>query len=112
MGKQRVLEGKKKLHRPRRRYTAEFKSEAVQMLLDGHTASSVCQHLGLSSPTLLYRWKQDGVRQGGVMAVGLEARVRELEAELRRVERERDILPLEKSISPSHNLILLCGFSL
>ena len=98
MGKQRVLEGKKQPHRLRRRYTAEFKSEAVQMLLDGHTASSVCEHLGLSSPTLLYRWKQDGVRQGGVMAVGLESRVRELEAELRRVERERDSLKKALSI--------------
>lgn len=92
MPKRRVLEGEKPACRPRRRYTAEFKSEAVQMLLDGHTAASVCQRLGLSSPTLLYRWKQAGVRQGGVVAVGLEARVRELEAELRRVERERDIL--------------------
>ena len=45
MGTRRVLEGKKKPHRPRRRHTAEFKSEAVQMLLDGHTAASVCQHL-------------------------------------------------------------------
>ena len=98
MGKQRVLEGRKKPHRPRRRYTSEFKSEAVRMLLDGHTAASVCQHLGLSSPTLLYRWKQESVRQGGVMAVGLEARVRELEAELRRVERERDILKKALSI--------------
>jgi transposase len=98
MGKERVLEGKKKAHRPRRRYTAEFKSDAVQMLLDGHTAASVCERLGLSSPTLLYRWKQEGVRQGGVMAVGLEARVRELEAELRRVERERDILKKALSI--------------
>lgn len=98
MGKQRVLEGQKKTDRPRRRYTVQFKSDAVQMLLDGHTAASVCQHLGLSSPTLLYRWKQDGVRQGGVMAVGLEARVRELEAELRRVERERDILKKALSI--------------
>lgn len=112
MGKQRVLEGKKKPRQPRRRYTAEFKSEAVQMLLDGHTASSVCEHLGLSSPTLLYRWKQDGVRQGGVMAVGLEARVRELEAELRRVERERDILPLEMSISRTHIFMLLPGCGL
>ena len=97
MGKQRVLEGKKKTHRPRRRYTAEFESETVQMLLDGHTAASVCQHLGLSSPTLLYRWKQDGVRQGGVMAVSLATRVRELEAELRRVEREREILKKRSS---------------
>ena len=51
------------------------------MLLDGHTAASGCEHLGL----LLYRWKQDGVLQGAVMAVGLESRVRELEAELRLV---------------------------
>ena len=98
MEKRRVLEGQKKTHRPRRRYTAEFQSDAVQMLLDGHTAASVCEHWGLSNPTLLDRWKQEGVRQGGVMAVGLEARVRELEAELRRVERERDILKKALSI--------------
>ena len=60
--------------------------------------STVDMLLGLSSPTLLYRWKQNGVRQGGVVAVGLEARVRELEAELRRVERERDILKKALSI--------------
>ena len=45
------------------------------MLLDGHTVASVCHHWGLSSPTLLYRRKQDGVPQGGVMALGLEARM-------------------------------------
>lgn len=76
----------------RRRFTEEFKAEAVQMLVDGHTAASVCERLGLSGPNLLYRWKRELVRQGGSTAVGLEARVRELEAELRRVERERDIL--------------------
>ena len=76
----------------RRRYTQEFKEEAVQMVLDGHSVASVCQRLGLSSPTVLYRWKRQLVRQGGTAAVGLEARVRELEAELRRVEQERDIL--------------------
>lgn len=77
---------------PRRQYTQEFKEEAVQMVLDGHSVASVCQRLGLSSPTVLYRWKRQLIRQGGAAAVGLEARVRELEAELRRVEQERDIL--------------------
>ena len=76
----------------RRRFTEEFKAEAVQMLLDGHTAASVCERLGLSSVNLLYTWKRKLVAQGGPAAVGLEGRVRELEAELRRVERERDIL--------------------
>jgi transposase len=47
---------------------------------------------------VLYRWKREAVRQGGVAAVGLEGRVRELEAELRRVERERDILKKALSI--------------
>ena len=77
-----LKEGKK-----RRRFTDEFKTDAVQMLLDGHSATSVCERLGLSSPNLLYRWKQEVVKQSGPAAVGLEARVRELEAELRRVER-------------------------
>ena len=36
-----------KAARTRRRYTDEFKEEAVQMLLDGHTAPSVCDRLGL-----------------------------------------------------------------
>ena len=76
----------------RRRYTQELKEEAVRMVLDGHCVASVCQRLGLSSPNLLYVWKRKLVAQGGATAVGLEARVRELEAELRRVERERDIL--------------------
>ena len=76
----------------RRRYPKEFKEEAVRMVLDGHSVSSVCQRLGVSSPNLLYNWKGKLVEQGGATAVGLEARVRQLEAELRRVEHERDIL--------------------
>ena len=83
----------KKPDRPkRRRFTEEFKAEAVQMLLDGHSAGSICERLGLSSPNVLSRWKRDAIRQGGPAATGLDGRVRELEAELRRVERERDIL--------------------
>jgi transposase len=82
----------------RRRFTEEFKGEAVQMLLDGHTASSVCERLGLSGVNLLYAWKRRLLRQGGPAAVGLESRVRELEAELRRVTRERDILKKALSI--------------
>lgn len=82
----------------RRQYTQEFKEEAVRMVLDGHSVASVCQRLGLSNPNLLYNWKRKLVGQGGAAAVGLEARVRELEAELRRVERERDILKKALSI--------------
>lgn len=76
----------------RQRYTDEFKGEAVQMLLDGHSASSVAERLGLSGSQLLYRWKREQMERSGPVATSLEARVRELESELHRVERERDIL--------------------
>lgn len=92
MSKKASLKVKSIEPRKRRRFTEEFKAEAVQMLLDGHSAGSICQRLGLSSPNILYRWKRDLIRRGGSTAAGLDGRVRELEAELRRVERERDIL--------------------
>ena len=76
----------------RRRFNKEFKEEAVQMLLDGHTAASVVERMGLSGPSLLYSWKRELIGQAGKTAVTLESRVRELERELQRVERERDVL--------------------
>jgi transposase-like protein len=77
--------------RGRRVYSDELKAEAVQMVLDGHRAESVAQNLGLSSVSLLYRWRAELLRQSGPAAV-LENRVRQLEEDLRRVERERDVL--------------------
>ena len=62
------------------------------MLLDGHSAVSVAQRLGLSGPNVLYRWKREAVGRGGPAARTLDERVGQLEEELRRVERERDIL--------------------
>jgi len=84
--------------RSRRKFTEEFKQDAVQMLLDGHSASSICQRLGLTSPNLLYRWKRQRTLNGPPSAPAADVRIRELEAELRRVERERDILKKALSI--------------
>ena len=84
--------------RTRRVYTDEFKREAVQMLLDGHAAGSVCERLGLSGTNLLYGWKRKILQGESGIASTLETRCRELEAELRRVERERDILKKALSI--------------
>lgn len=78
--------------RQRRSFSQEFKQEAVQMLLDGHSAVSVAERLGLPGANLLYRWKRDALRQAGPTARTLGDRVSQLEEELRRVERERDIL--------------------
>jgi transposase-like protein len=76
----------------RREFTEEFRREAVQMLLDGHSAASVAERLGLAGSNLLYRWRREQLERTGPVATSLEARVRELEIELHRVERERDIL--------------------
>ncbi len=84
--------------KPRRSFTPEFKEEAVRMLLDGHSARSIAERLGLSGPNILYRWKKVVLRGESGIASDLETRVRELQAELRRVERERDILKKALSI--------------
>ena len=76
----------------RRVFSPEFRREAVQMMLDGHLAASVAERLGLASTNLLYRWKRDELERTGPVATSLEGRIRELEIELHRVERERDIL--------------------
>ena len=76
----------------RRVYPDELKKEAVQMLLDGHSAPSVAQNLGIGHTSLLYRWKAEILGQEGQAASALEIRIRQLEEQLRRTERERDIL--------------------
>jgi transposase len=84
-----MASGKRK---KRRQYSDDLKAEAVQMLLDGHSAESVASRLGLSGTNVLYRWKAKLLATSGPAATALEARVQELERELRRVETEREIL--------------------
>ena len=76
----------------RRSYDDDFKAEAVQMLLDGHSAQSIVERHGISGTNLLYRWKKQQLEEAGPVGEVLDSRVQELEAELRRVERERDVL--------------------
>ena len=102
MSKKRIKKTLSVQRRVRRSFPDDFKREAVQMLLDGHSAQSVAERLGLSSANLLYRWKQQQLRQCGPAATSLEARVKELELELHRVERERDILKKALAIFGRH----------
>ena len=76
----------------RRTFTREFKQEAVQMLLDGHSARSVAKNLGIGNTNLLYRWKSELLAESGPAAETLDAQVRQLRDELQRIRRERDIL--------------------
>ena len=84
--------GSRKKRRARRSYSDDLKAEAVQMLLDGHSPASVAKNLGLGSATLLYRWKAKILKESGPTATALDSRVQQLEEELHRVEREREIL--------------------
>lgn len=83
---------RKTVKRTRRTFTEEFKHQAVQMLLDGYSASSVSENLGIGNTNLVYRWKAEQVAAGGSVAESLDSEVRELRDALRRTERERDIL--------------------
>lgn len=78
--------------RKRRTFTKEFKQQAVQMMLDGYTPASVADNLGVGNTNLLYRWKSEVVAEGGPVAETLDNEVRQLREQLRRTERERDIL--------------------
>ena len=78
--------------RTRRVYDDEFKVEAVQMLIDGHSAQSIVERLGISGTNILYRWKNKQLENAGPVGEVLDLRVQELESQLRRNERERDVL--------------------
>jgi transposase len=86
------MSGKPTTKSRRRFYPEELKAEAVRMLFDGHSAPSVARNLGIAHTSLLYRWKAEALGREGQAATTLEARVRQLEEQLRRTERERDVL--------------------
>lgn len=93
----------------RRIYDDDFKAEAVQMLLDGHSATSVAKRLGISGTNLLYRWKNKHLQEAGPVGEVLDSRVQQLEVELRRVERERDVLKKLWSFSADKSKTDLSG---
>lgn len=77
----------------RRRFTAEFKSEAVRLLASsGKPVAQVARELGVHEQTLGHWKKQAG--DGGVAGDGLvqAEELRRLKRELSRVTEERDIL--------------------
>lgn len=84
---------------PRRKFTAEFKKESIELVERSSKPSSEIAHdLGIR-PELLYRWKREYKLKreqafpgtGHLHNSGDES-VRKLERELRSVQEERDIL--------------------
>ncbi len=82
----------------RKKYTREFKLEAVRMMVEqNRTAKDVEESLGIGRG-LLYGWKSKLTAEGALAFPGNgkvnphEAELRDLRRELSRVRQERDIL--------------------
>ena len=82
-----------KSSRSRRKFTKEFKSEAVAMVVaaDGNVAK-VARELNIYDSTLCNWVRQARAEADGAPTVEERAEIRELRRELERVKRERDIL--------------------
>ena len=81
----------------RRRFTPEFKRQAVQLLHAGQRpAAEIARELGVPR-TRLYKWRKDVVSHGGAFPgsgrhAEPAAELARLKRELARVTEERDIL--------------------
>ena len=82
----------------RKRYSAEFKAQAIELLETGKPVPQLAEELSISSD-LLYRWRRDAqspqVGSGGLRAVGEEAGADDLRTLLREnalLKQENDIL--------------------
>ena len=77
-----------------KRYTDEFKVEAVKQITErGHSVQDVASRLGVSTHSI-YSWlkKYGKGPQHAVQIDDQQAEIRRLRAELKRVTEERDIL--------------------
>ena len=84
--------------KPRRKYSAEFKREAVQLTLEpGRTVAEVAANLGLNA-NLLQRWRSQVKGHGPHVFPGngrpkaSDEELLQLRKELARAQQERDIL--------------------
>lgn len=77
----------------RRRFTPEFKAEAVQMVKDsGGNIALVARESGIYDSSLGNWVRQARAEENGAPTVEERAEIRELRRELDRTRRERDIL--------------------
>jgi transposase-like protein len=82
--------------RTRRRFTAEFKAQAVERVLEGGRGlSEVATELGLS-PGQLSAWRNEHLAAGSAEALALrkaeQAETQRLKREVKRLEEEVEIL--------------------
>jgi transposase len=79
----------------RRRYDAQFKSDALQLIQQGRSVAEVAKSLGVSEQ-LLYNWKSKIrvkiLKEAPKEQVALYTEMESLRKQLRIAEMERDIL--------------------
>jgi len=90
----------------RKRYSAEFKAQAVGLVELGKPVSEVAEDLGIGT-SLLYGWMRKGSQPAQLGSEGLRAVGEEPAAdELRRLRRENANLKLENDILKKAAVIL------
>jgi transposase len=79
--------------RPRRRFTVEFKADAVRLVEEsGGQIAKVARELGIYDSSLGNWVREARAESEGAPTVSERTEIRELKRELERVTRERDIL--------------------
>lgn len=82
----------------RRKYSEEFKREAVQLMETSEKpVADIARDLGMNDNNL-YRWRRLYGSDGSTVANGSAASVRELEAEVKRLKRENEVLRQERDV--------------
>lgn len=85
----------------RRKFTKEFKEEAVQLSYESEsTVAQVAKNLGIR-PELLYRWRAEERREGDDAFPG-KGKVKPSEEEVKRLRRELDQVRMERDILKKH----------
>lgn len=74
----------------RKKYTPAFKAECVRQVAAGACQTDVARAQGIS-PALLSRWQREALEEA-VPSSAERDEIKQLRAELQRVEKERDIL--------------------
>ena len=95
----------------RQSFTAEFKREAASLVVDqDYTVSQACSAVGVG-PTAMRRWVAQLRQERGGNTPAITAaltpehrRIQELEAKLRKVEREKEILKKATALLMSDSL--------
>jgi len=94
----------------RRQYTAEFKRDAVALVMEqGYTLTLAAQNLGITAK-LLSRWKreqqqhQDAAFPSQGHQTPEQAELRQLRADNQRLRMERDILKKATAFFATHNI--------